>query len=148
MTENINYGKYGQGPMGCWEVGAKMRPHLFGEAWRELCGGKGIWVGPWRMVCHRLLVNTHWMAVCFLTFSSFLCKWLETMWPFLTNGLKVKETWVPFRWKQLILLFFPWHSDWMDENLAFQSKDLYEPNLNFYVTFKPPRNLGLFDITA
>lgn len=38
--------------------------------------------------------------------------------------------------------------DWMEENLAHQSKDLCEPNLNFYAALKPPRNLGLFDITA
>lgn len=62
-----------------------------GEDWRKPCGGKGIWVGPWRMVCHRLLVNVYWESLCFLTFPSFPYKWVGTMWPFLTNGLKWKR---------------------------------------------------------
>lgn len=73
-----------------WGVGnlEQRWDHFYlGEDWGKPCGGKGIWVGPWRMVCHRLLVNVYWESMCFLTFPTFPYKWVGTMWPFLTNGL-------------------------------------------------------------
>lgn len=41
---------------------------------------------------------------------------------------------------------FHCHGDWVEENFVLQNKDLYEQNLNLH--YKPPRNQGLFDITA
>lgn len=41
---------------------------------------------------------------------------------------------------------FPGHGYWIEDDLAFQNKDLYEQNLNLH--YKPPRNQGLFDFTA
>lgn len=65
---------------------------MWGKIGENLAGEKVSELGLEGRCVTDCLVNVYCKSICFLTFPSFPYKWVGTMQPFLTNGLKVKET--------------------------------------------------------